>query len=323
MQSAANRLNTNASRLANAANGAKPGVVKTGSNAPGSSADPLTKNAKDTGIVVLVVLVMLVIVLIMVYIIRVFKTSALKRIDLLNKIVSLDSRSNLPFTVPSGKLSVTTRGQEFTYSFWVYLSESYRASDSHKLVMMRGNTSNSFTDVDATANPVIMMDGKANSMYFALSTTATPTGATYNLNCIARSAGSSCTMDAPTNHLVVKMDYVPLQRWVNCCFVVRDNIATLFVDSDIYSIVTTNDVKVATNQPRPIIRGTAGDVLIGDPNFPLNGFMSKLEFFNYALSHKQVQDIYKSGPVNSGLLSKMGIGNYGVRSPIYNMENSS
>lgn len=280
----------------------------------------MVKNTTDTAIVVLVILVMVVIVMILVYIIRVFKTNALKRVDLLNKIVTLDSRSSLPYSVPAGRMAVTTRGQEFTYSFWLYLSENYKASDSHKLLLMRGNTSNSFTDVDATSNPVVMMDGKSNTLYFALSTTATPAGAAYNLNCIARSPGTSCSLSGATNHLVTKVDYVPLQRWVLFSFVVRDNSATLFVDGDVYSIVTTNDIKLAINQPRPLIRGTAGDAIIGDPNFPVNGFMSKLEFYNYALSQKQIQTIYKNGPVNSGLLGKMGISNYGVRSPIYNLE---
>jgi len=69
------------------------------------------------------------------------------------------------------------------------------------------------------------------------------------------------------------------------------------------------------------LRGNAGDLIIGSPNFSVNGFMSKLEFYNFALSHKQVIDIYQSGPVNKTLLSKFGIGNYGIRAPIYNLDN--
>lgn len=310
-----NRVNSNVTRGPNAAS--LPNAGK-GVAAPANEA--MIKNTTDMAIVILVVLVLIIIILILVYIIRVFNTNALKRVDLLKKIIALDARSSLPYTVPAGRMAVTTRGQEFTYSLWVYLSENYKASDSHKLVFTRGNTSNSFTDIDAVANPVVMMDGKANSLYFALSTTATPTGATYNVNCIARTPSSSCALSVPTNHLVTKLEYVPLQRWVHCCYVVRDNIATLFVDGDIYSIQTTNDIKIAANQPRPLIRGTAGDLIVGDPNFPVNGFMSKLEFYNYALSHKQVQDIYKSGPVNAGLLSKLGIGSYGLRTPIYNLD---
>jgi Concanavalin A-like lectin/glucanases superfamily len=303
-------------------------IIKNAANknatvAPVAADGAMVKNATDTAIVILVVLVLLVIVLILVYIIRLFGTSSLKRIDLLKKTISLDSRTALPYIIPAGRMAVTTRGQEFSYSMWLYLSENYKASDMHKLVFMRGNTSNSFTDVDAAANPVVMLDGKSNAMFFALSTTATPAGATYNLNCIARTPSSSCALTAATNHLVVKMEYVPLQRWVNCVLVVRDNIVTLFVDGDIYSIITTNDVKINANQARPLIRGTAGDLLVGDPNYPVNGFLSKLEFYNYALSHKQVQDMYKGGPVASGLLSKLGFGSYGVRSPIYNLDNVS
>jgi hypothetical protein len=95
------------------------------------------------------------------------------------------------------------------------------------------------------------------------------------------------------------------------------------MDGDIYSIQTTNDIKVPASAQRPIIRGNAGDLIVGSPNFPVNGFMGKLEFYNFALSHKQVQDVYKSGPVNQSLLAKFGIGNYGLRTPVYNLENAS
>lgn len=297
-------------------------TTATGPAGPPATSTPLVDNAMDTGIVVLVILVMIVIVLILVYIIRVFKTSALKRVELLDKIIALDTRSSLPHIVPANLMSVTTRGQEFSYCFWIYLSENYAASDMHKLIMVRGNGSQSYSTMTTDANPVIMMDAKTNSMYFALSTTET--NSEFSLSCIAKSPATTCTATtANSKHLVIKVEYVPLQRWINCCFVVRDNIATLFIDGDIYSISTTNDIHNATSGPRPIIRGTTGKISIGDPNYPINGFLSKLEFFNYALNHKQVQDIYKSGPVNSGFLSKFGIGNYGIRSPIYNLDDSS
>lgn len=304
----------------NNSSGVKTKALNTGVKNAANADGVMVKNTKDTAIVILVVLVLIIIILILVYIIRVFSASSLKRIDLLSKIIALDTRSSLPYTIPAGKMAVTTRGQEFSYSFWIYLSENYKASDSHKLLFTRGNTSNSFTNVDAVANPIVMMDGKANTIYFALSTTATVSGATYNLNCIARTPSSNCAVAAPTNHLITKLEYTPLQRWVHCCYVVRDNIATLFVDGDIYSIVTTNDISIAANAPRPLLRGSAGDLVIGDPNFPVNGFMSKLEFYNYALSHKQVQDIYKGGPVNSGMLSKFGFANLGLRAPIYRLD---
>jgi hypothetical protein len=209
-------------------------------------------------------------------------------------------------------MAVTTRGQEFSYSFWIYLSEIYENSTSNKLIFARGNSTNAFSTVDANTNPIIMLDKATNSMYFALSTSSSTASRNFTLNEITAS-------NSTTNHMVAKVDYVPLQRWVHFVMQVKDNIMTIFIDGDIYSITTTNDIKSVTGV-RPLVRSTAGEGVIGDPNNPVKGFLGKFEFYNYALSHKNIQAIYKSGPVNKSALGALGLGNYGIRSPIYDMD---
>ena len=270
------------------------------------------ENARNTGIVILVIIVTLVILLILVYMVRLFRTTGLKRVDLIPKVIPLDQRGTLPYVIPAGKMAVTTRGQEFSYSFWIYLSEQYENSTTNKLIFMRGNNSNTFSSIDSTSNPVIMLDKATNAMYFALSTTSTATSTAISLNDISNPT-------AGTNHMLAKVDYVPLQRWVHFVMQVKDNIMTIFIDGDIYSITTTNDVKTPSGV-RPLVRATSGDGIIGDPNNPIKGFIGKFEFFNYALSHKNIQSIYKAGPVNKSALGNMGLGNYGLRSPIYDMD---
>lgn len=285
-------------------------IVQTAKNA---AKQPIIDNLKDTGVVILIVIVLLAIVLILVYIIRMFRINALKKVEIVDKIVALDNRSALPFIIPAGRMAVTTRGQEFTFSFWIYLSDVQQASSSNKLLFVRDISTNVGSSVSAMASPIIMIGGKSNTMYFAYSTSATSSGRPYSLNDITDPSKK-------TNHVVAKVDYVPLQRWIHYAAVTRDNSVTIFMDGDVYSIVTTNDIKVAPNQPRPVMRGTSGDGVIGNPTNTINGFMGKFEFYNYALSQRQIQNMYKAGPIEQGILYYLGIGNYGIRSPIYNKE---
>jgi hypothetical protein len=282
-------------------------------NASGSKTGTFIKNFEDTGIVILVVLVMIVIIVILVYIIRLFKSTALQRVDLLDKLVPLDNRTSLPFIIPAGKMAVTSRGQEFSYSFWIYLSENYEATNMHKVIFMRGGAPNALGSVTEVINPIIMMDKASNIMYFAVSTTRT--GTNNLINDIAMPGN-------PTRHLVAKVEYVPLQRWIHFTMVVRDNMMTIYMDGDVYSISSTSEIPSSVTDPRPLIRGGTGEGNIGNPATPIRGFLSKFEFYNYALSHKQIQSMYYTGPVNKSMLSYFGVGNYGVRSPIYSLEDS-
>lgn len=271
--------------------------------------------SKNTGIVILVIVVLILIILIIIYIYRIFSSSGLKKIDLIDKVISLEQRGSLPYSIPSSKMSVTTRGQEFTYGFWLYLSDVYENTIEHKVLFTRGNTNKSTSAIDSNANPVVLLDKGTNTMYVALSTTATPQSSAISVNSIT-------VPGSDANFMVGKVDYVPLQRWVHYCIVVKDSSLMLFMDGELYSITTTADIKTTTSV-RPIIKGNNGDVIIGNPSSPIKGFMAKFQFFNYALSSSQIQDVYKAGPVNKSMLAYIGLGNYGLRTPVYNIDDSS
>jgi hypothetical protein len=52
----------------------------------------------------------------------------------------------------------------------------------------------------------------------------------------------------------------------------------------------------------------------------VNGYLSKMEFFTYALSVNDVSKVYNKGPNPSNWLQKIGISNYGVRAPLYKLQ---
>jgi hypothetical protein len=135
-------------------------------------------------------------------------------------------------------------------------------------------------------------------------------------------------------YAVSVVDYVPLQRWVNIAFSIQDAILTVFLDGDIYSVRSITDVQnmdpvnttVSANTTtgsasavngRSFYSSSVGDMYIGDTKALVKGFISRVQYFNYALTQKDIQNVYASGPVKKSLLSFIGLTEYGVRSPVY------
>lgn len=264
----------------------------------------------DSLIIILVICAMIIIIMITIYIIRIFKRSNLKETKLTKKIIQMDDKSIIPYKIPGGSMAVSNRGQEFSYTFWLYLGE-YSTTVQHKLVYQRGSLPPTDTNVTLsyTANPVIALDKGTNKLMFALATTKT-TGSNTIDSIFSKTA----------NYVTTKIDYVPLHRWVFASMVLRDNIMTVYMDGDIYSVTTTSDLQVKSTDVRPIISSTFGDGFIGSTRYSTLGFLSKLSTYNYALSQNEIKSLYNSGPVVKSLLSLFGIANYGVRSPVYNLQ---
>lgn len=275
-----------------------------------------SESTKKGGIIILIILAMFAIILIVVYIVNMVKKSSMKNIEVVNKVIPLDNRQIIPYKIPGSALEATMRGQEFSYSYWVYLSSQYDATANHKLIMARNNTEGEYNVFTPEANPIIFMHRSTNVMYFALSTTEVKTRDNTFASIISKNANGQFT----SKYLVSHIDYVPLQRWAHIVMSVRDASMTIYMDGDIYSVVNVADIPWEGSNVRPIIRSTQSDAVIGDPQNPAKGFLSKMEFFNYALSQDDCKDIYKQGPIKQTFFGKLGLGNYGVRTPVYKIE---
>lgn len=294
-----------------------PTAPETGASSSSATSAPSVGNpgvlkdlTKDSIIIILVVVIMIVIILVTIYIVRLFKKSNLKETKITTKIVKLHDKASMPMNIPTTNMSVSNRGQEFTYSFWIYLGE-YTVTTQHKLIFQRGSPTPTENTVSltSTANPIIALDKGTNKLWFALSTTSVTT--VNSLDTIFNNESS---------HLVSKIDYIPLHRWVFVTQVLRDNVMTIYMDGDIYSVSTTSSIKTQTNANRPIVSSTFGDAFIGSDKHFTTSFISKMNIYNYALTQKDIMKKYNEGPISKSLLSFFGLGNYGVRTPIFKME---
>jgi hypothetical protein len=258
---------------------------------------------------ILIMIVVAVLAVVLVFIIKQFASSGLRLTNLTPNTVSLVQAGNLPITVPANKLPSTVRGQEFTFSFWLYLNDVFETSTDHRVIFYRGMASGNMTTIDTHSNPIVMIDKANNVLYVALSTNIVPKSNALPLNDIIKLGNG---------FLVGRVDYIPLQRWVHFGVVIRDSSLTIYMDGDIYAVNTTNDI-ITADGVRPLIAGSSGDINIGNPANTIKGYMSKLEFGNYALSDREMRKLYSSGPSPSSFMSYFGMGNYGIRSPIYSI----
>jgi hypothetical protein len=262
------------------------------------------------GIVMVIAVVLVILVIVLVYLYKLLVGNDLKESLLLDKIVSLEKRESLPIKVSSTKLASTTRGQEFAYSFWIYLQDYYEASTANKLVFTRGNNSTSFSIIDSNANPIVLMDSQTNKMYIAMATTLAGSGTVSVNDIVSPSSG----------YLVATIDYVPLQRWVHVVLVLKDGNLMIFMDGELYTIKGVHNLGTNRSKTRPFVKGTTGEVSVGSPTNPIQGFMGKFQFFNYALSAKDIKKVYQAGPISKSWLAYFGMGNYSLRNPIYEIK---
>jgi hypothetical protein len=261
----------------------------------------------------------ILIALIMIVIIVVYIVYRIKRSDLANVVIVKNSmrlfNMQETYKFDAHNLPPTLNGQEYTYSYWLYLVE-YPPMDSNALLFCRGGSGQ-----DALrSNPVISLDKGTNRLYVSVKTTMPLPDAPAD-----EEGNSSLEAVLKTNrsgYLSSAIEYVPLQRWVHIVFTVQDNLLTLYMDGDIYTVANIFDMP-RPGDKRPVFAGTAGDVFVGPlPNLPTQprAFIGKMQFYNFALMHKDVRSLYAEGPMNQSMLGRMGLPEYGIRTPIYRME---
>jgi len=286
-------------------------------------------------LMIFIIAVILIFIIVIIYITFALKNANLKGKVLVKKPVKLDGLSTA-IQISNADIPKPAVGREYTYSFWVYVDEFTQTTNNNKLLFYRGAK-----EGITGANPLVMMDGLENRLYFMIKTqdaslTALVNGdlrPTVNGNFFKDTTSPTSNLN---KYIIMEVDYVPVQRWVNIICVVDNKIITLFMDGEIYSVKTTDELK-ALRKPEVSATGTPisynliidkpdGDMFIGkntiNNNQTLNGYLSNVNFMNYAISLNQVKETYNRGPLASGgagnFLTNVGI-NYGVRSPLYKL----
>jgi hypothetical protein len=219
-------------------------------------------------------------------------------------------------------------GRRRSYSFWIYIYDINKNYGTYKTVAAVSNESN-YSDTSSSAylnaSPHIFLDKTNNSMYCHFN-------------------DKQITKDLPFQNFTavhdiekymktgIKIDYIPIQRWVHVAIVVNSDTFTTsiyaYVDGDLVKvgrdkepIAVNNPIrneyeKIDLNKTRYLLVGGDNANVRNGPGF--SGLLSNFTCYNYELNQSDVSNIYRQGPV-SGILAYLGLGMYGVRNPIYKL----
>jgi hypothetical protein len=291
-----------------------------------------------SGIIIGFVLLMLAFLLVIIYILMELRSNSYKKgKPLTRQVINLSERDG-QVEIPASDLPPKSLGDQYTYAFWIYLTDFNQTKNFHKLVFYRGEK-----DTIKTANPIVMMDEVQNNLHFVLKTRDSSLTSTDNImyeNLVPITEKNyfmkkDLNFQDTTNnkHLVVTVNNIPFNRWVHYTLSVKDNVVTIFQDGEIYIVKTVNDF--IQQRPTEMINGdpikynvniddSQGTIFIGkNPNIggnnTINGYFSKMDYFNYAMNVSDVLKVYKNGPFSTSWLQKIGLKNYGMRSPIYKL----
>jgi hypothetical protein len=192
-------------------------------------------------------------------------------------------------------------GKEYSMSFWIYLSsDSAESTSEPKFVIGRGTSKTAV----ASHTPLFYMDPNVNKMHLVMKNTNSG-----NFSTLSQLHASQPRM--------LTIDYMPFQRWVNVIAVVDQNYVQLFMDGELRQV---DDLSTATRSQ--VVSDSSGDIYVGGDSsvMSIKGYVSKVQWLNYAVTIDHAKIIYRAGPLRKTILSSIGLPMYGLRSPFVRID---
>jgi hypothetical protein len=220
-------------------------------------------------------------------------------------------------------------GKRRTYSFWIYLNDvSKYAGPYYRHIAHIGESAKTIIG----SSPYIVLDKVANKIHVRFApeddvniSKTTLTG--LKLNDITN---LDYLIKYGTNYCGFTIEYVPVQRWVHIAFSFNDSnkgSIYIYVDGELIDIKENKfDFNFNISDLNMIHKGNlfVGGSSTNDSNglTGFSGLLSKFTIWNIDLNQNDIYKEYTQGPF-SGVLTKIGLGAYGLRSPIYKLNSGT
>jgi hypothetical protein len=261
------------------------------------------------GIAIFVVLALVCLALLVAFLVMKFWNATTKGVTVIStpqRLWSMGTQTR----VDQASIPPTVNGQEFSFSFWMYMVDFVPTEGSPQLVFMR-NTSSGTTE---GANPIVAFDGSTNKLHIAVKTNKALPG-----------AKGQAIFASNSGYVVGTIEYVPLQRWVHIAGEIQDSIMSIFIDGSLYTVANVADIQTSS---RPIFSSSTGNIVVGYQGLnnevrETRGYIMLLQVYNYALSPSEVAKIYAAGPSSPSIFAKIGLAGYGLRSPVFKMDGAT
>jgi hypothetical protein len=262
-----------------------------------------TKNSENMGAMLALFVSFVMVIYVVLYLFKQFNMTSLKTLTLLKEKPLRITGNSMHNLSQSESIPSQAHGKEFSMSFWVYVdNEEMESTSEPKFVI--GRTSG--PTATASANPLVYMDSAENKMHVVVRTN-------YSLGYTTLASLHAGAVNKMT------VDYIPLQRWVNVIVVVDQNYVQLFVDGELRQV---EDLSQGSNK---VVMDSSGDIYSGgNTNIAtFKGYLSKVQWFNYAVTIDHAKIVYAAGPLRKTVLSLLGLPMYGVRSPFVRIDEST
>lgn len=296
-------------------------------------ADAKTNMGSNTITIALTVMATALIIYLMYHVYTILKKTDLKTVTFLKTAKKINSGA-IDTLNSSVDMPLLHNGTEFSYSFWMYVND-FVPTGSPKLVLFNGKNNNSITD----ATPIFYMDPEYVSLHVLLKTNLPTQQLRRNLNDLHTL--KDC------DYVRMNVPYVPMNRWVNVTLVVDNQFAQLFFDGELRKVIDINESRLIENKGwvddskdgctspaccdtnniccnKTTLSKNLGTFLstgklVGGSNEVLDGYLSQVRFFNYAITIDHAKVIYQTGPIHQSILSNVGVPMYGIRNPFYDL----
>jgi hypothetical protein len=224
-------------------------------------------------------------------------------------------------TTIDATIDKTANGYRRSFTFWIYINDMNKYQGQYKHVLSLSNGTSTNFNPPLNCSPLIYLDRNNNAMFVRFT----------NLN--STTPDVTLPTDDASNLVFytnqgVKIDYIPLQRWVHVAIVCNaDKLGPsiyTYVDGEIVSSQGSSGLlnQSGISQNVNIDLNTSGTLYIGGsdtivgkmPGF--SGLVAKFTTYNYDINQQDVYNDYNNGPM-SGFLAQLGLSSYGIRNPIY------
>jgi hypothetical protein len=182
---------------------------------------------------------------------------------------------------------------EFTWNTWIYIENVFSESSStYNRIFSKGGDEkiNHEISLDGTTvvenkflnvTPGLFLEKGLNKLVFVLNTFDE----------------SESVSKTSIPYEIIEIEDVPIHKWVCCTMRIQNKTVDVYING-----VLTKRVNLER-----VPRQNYGNIHVGDYTSGLNGYVSALRYFNYAIGNGKIQDIVQQGPnlkmIGSGMES--------------------
>jgi hypothetical protein len=216
-----------------------------------------------------------------------------------------------------------SNGIKRSYGFWIYINDIDKYRGNYRHIAHLGKDAGQIKDacpyifLDKTENKIhVRFAPKKDTLPDSTLLTDTETSRVPNILTYTGGTGSKCG---------ITIKYVPIQRWVHIVIVISDvngGLVYTYIDGELADqdkqTLILHELGFENKVDTLFVGGNISNTTIGAAGF--SGLLSKFSYYNYDLNKNDIYKEYTKGPLN-GLLTSMGIVSYGLRNPVYKINN--